>query len=152
MTEIATALYRHFDANGSLLYVGRTADFSVRTAEHQRIADWWPLVRCTSIDWMDADAAVAAETLAIQTERPSHNDIHRPKADRILAQMPATRGASQTTPAEWKRLADAGYSPTEAASITGKTPAAARKVASIYGFKFRDARKSSTTTTTEARA
>jgi hypothetical protein len=35
-----SGLYRHFDAQGRLLYVGETANFLNRTMDHLRYAEW----------------------------------------------------------------------------------------------------------------
>lgn len=79
-------LYRLFDAEGALLYVGQTRApaqrfrlwFSRATSSHrygwfnaatlvvwQRYPDWW--------------AVTAAEKSAIETERPIHNRDHQPR-------------------------------------------------------------------------
>lgn len=66
-------LYRFFDANGVLLYVGVTANLPLRLRAHRR-RDWWLDVRSmTTEGHPDRAAVLAAERIAIETERPRHN-------------------------------------------------------------------------------
>jgi excisionase family DNA binding protein len=74
----ATWVYRHFAADGSLLYVGITAHPQTRTATHRAHAPWWQQV--TSISWrrMPTRAdAYSAEQEAIRTEHPTFNGENR---------------------------------------------------------------------------
>lgn len=67
-------LYRFFDAEDRLLYVGITRDVGSRFGAHRRQAGWWSeAVRCDYRALPDRPAAEAAEALAIATERPLHN-------------------------------------------------------------------------------
>lgn len=67
-------LYRHFDAEDRLLYVGITDSLERRTKQHKRAASW-----AESIDRIEAEElstrehALAAEKVAIQFEAPLHN-------------------------------------------------------------------------------
>lgn len=68
------ALYRHFDASGSLLYVGVTRDPISRTNTHATKAAWYESITRIEIEWFgDRETACAAEAAAIQAERPIHN-------------------------------------------------------------------------------
>jgi predicted GIY-YIG superfamily endonuclease len=68
-----TALYRFFDAEGGLLYIGITASVPSRISEHSRKAWCWQAASVT-LDWYpSASLARAAERIAIQTEQPRHN-------------------------------------------------------------------------------
>jgi hypothetical protein len=71
-------LYRHFDADGRLLYVGKTIRPGwKRTREHARSKDWWPHVAwSTYTRYSSADDLARAEIAAIQQERPRHNVVH----------------------------------------------------------------------------
>lgn len=67
-----TALYRHFDADGQLLYVGITSDPRRRLSEHLKAAKW--PIASVDLEWFDNDlSAVRAERKAILTESPIHN-------------------------------------------------------------------------------
>lgn len=77
-----TALYRLYDAEGHLLYVGITRRLGIRFSEHARThaATWWPLVEKRAVEWFDTRyAAAQAEVNAIRTENPLHNVLHTPK-------------------------------------------------------------------------
>ncbi|MET7900365.1 GIY-YIG nuclease family protein [Streptomyces sp. NPDC005355] len=77
---IRTALYRCFDADEELLYVGISNDPANRWRQHQSTATWWRDVTMRTVEWYDdRPSAEAAERKAIQTECPRHNVIHRPK-------------------------------------------------------------------------
>lgn len=71
------ALYRFFDAQGALLYIGRTNDMNRRGDHHARNQGWWPdVARCTVEFLADFEALVDAEIAAILAEKPRHNIIH----------------------------------------------------------------------------
>ncbi|MFD3520457.1 GntR family transcriptional regulator [Streptomyces sp. NPDC058653] len=69
-----TALYRLYDADGNLLYVGITNNPKVRFGNHGRSKPWWPEVELKQIVWLDSlQEAEEAERLAIASEGPRHN-------------------------------------------------------------------------------
>lgn len=71
-----TALYRYFDADGRLLYVGISHDPNMREDQH-RGTRWHPLaVRRTEAWHPTRRAALAAETQAIRAEKPEYNNLH----------------------------------------------------------------------------
>jgi excinuclease UvrABC nuclease subunit len=75
-----TALYRHFDAAGQLLYVGISLNSIQRTAAH-RSKDWFELIARIEIIWLPTRAhALAAEAIAIARENPLWN-VSRPSED-----------------------------------------------------------------------
>jgi hypothetical protein len=83
-----TALYRHFDAAGQLLYVGISLSPVHRLGQHRVAADWYGDIARISIEWLrDRDAAIAAEANAIHYENPKHNKA-RP---RIVSIRPPKR-------------------------------------------------------------
>lgn len=72
-------LYRHFDADGSLLYVGMSLDVMNRTRSHA-LSAWWNDVATITIERFETkEQAAAAELHAIRTERPLHNRAGAPK-------------------------------------------------------------------------
>jgi hypothetical protein len=72
-----TALYRLYDIEDRLLYVGIAVDPEVRLRVHSREKTWWPHVAQRSIEWFTSrPAAEAAEVAAIATEKPAHNVSH----------------------------------------------------------------------------
>jgi len=76
-----TALYRLYDANGSLLYVGISSDPSKRFREHRSASQWWPLVASRRVEWLrHRPAAQQAERKAIEAESPAWNVVFTAKA------------------------------------------------------------------------
>ena len=79
MTE--TALYRHYDASGALLYVGVTRNPARRLGDHLNGAFWGKMSASVAIEWHESrDAAVKAEWRAIHAENPLFN-IRRETAE-----------------------------------------------------------------------
>lgn len=73
-----TALYRHFDATGRLLYVGIALSPASRTSQHRRTASWFSQVIRIEIEWfVSREGAELAEREAIRTERPLYNRAHK---------------------------------------------------------------------------
>lgn len=78
-TETETAVvpawvYRPFDAEGGLLYIGVSKDFGGRWKKHAQTQPWWPEVRHMTTTWYpDEASAYAAETEAILAEKPRWN-------------------------------------------------------------------------------
>jgi len=71
---VETALYRHFDTAGALLYVGISVNPLQRTGQHLVRAPWVREVRTITVEWHPSrPAALAAELTAIRSERPRHN-------------------------------------------------------------------------------
>lgn len=72
-----TALYRHFAADESLLYVGVSLSWPERTKAHSRKAEWFEQIARVSIEWFETrEAALQAERMAIKSERPKFNVVH----------------------------------------------------------------------------
>lgn len=75
-TVIPHVLYRHYDAHGTLLYVGisQWRQRKTRQTTHACESRWWAFVECTEFeDFDDEKPARAAEVEAIKTERPIFN-------------------------------------------------------------------------------
>lgn len=71
--EPPTALYRLFNAEGGLLYVG-IGDLKARLTAHAREKPWWPEVARKTVEWHPSRSeAEIAELLAIRTEHPLYN-------------------------------------------------------------------------------
>lgn len=72
-----TALYRHYDSAGSLLYVGISVNALVRLSQHKNKSPWARLISTITIENFDTrQQAQDAEKLAIQVERPIANIVH----------------------------------------------------------------------------
>lgn len=69
-----TFLYRHFDADGKLLYVGISLSAITRLRQHREISPWFNQIRRVDIETHpDRDAAMNAEAKAISEESPKFN-------------------------------------------------------------------------------
>lgn len=69
-----TALYRHFDADDILLYVGITWDLNQRNYLHSFNSVWYPFSARCEVEWLDnRSAAFEAERNAIHDEMPLFN-------------------------------------------------------------------------------
>lgn len=81
MKAVRTALYRFYDADDDLLYVGITENLSVRFASHKATKPWWPDVVRHSVEWRETRAeAEDAEKAAMIAERPKWNVANSPWA------------------------------------------------------------------------
>lgn len=78
MSDIAY-LYRHYNEEGTLLYVGKTITPGKRQSAHRRTSDWWEEVRMITIEPRHGTEPdiLLAETDAITTERPLYNKLHK---------------------------------------------------------------------------
>jgi len=70
-------LYRFFDVEGELLYVGITMNPSSRWKAHGRDKAWWTEVAHIAIEvHPDREAVLEAEQEAIAAEAPKYNVVH----------------------------------------------------------------------------
>lgn len=67
-------MYRIYDGDDQLLYIGITVDIKTRL-NHHRKKPWWQEVARIDVDdaYLDRASALEAETLAIGTENPTWN-------------------------------------------------------------------------------
>ncbi len=74
---VTTALYRRFDEDDVLLYVGISDQLMERSAWHERHSAWVPFVVRRTTEWYASRSeAEAAETAAIKAEQPLFNRQH----------------------------------------------------------------------------
>jgi len=79
-----TGLYRVFGEADSLLYIGISKHFGVRWQQHARKQPWWNERRRMTVDFYDGrEEALDAEALAIFTEQPKYNVLHRKHGARL---------------------------------------------------------------------
>lgn len=72
-----TCLYRHFDADGSLLYVGISLSWPERTKAHAQKSRWFSHVAEVKIErFPTRQEALDAEREAIRREHPKFNIVH----------------------------------------------------------------------------
>ena len=71
---MVTQLYRHYDSEGTLLYVGISLSALMRLMQHKENADWFlDITKITIQNFPTRQKALDAETQAIVTENPKHN-------------------------------------------------------------------------------
>jgi hypothetical protein len=105
-----TTLYRFYDADDRLLYVGITEHLAHRTRDHRHGALWWDdAVRSTLERFPSRPEAKSAESRAILTEDPLHNKAERPvtKVSCVVRPKKRRSDALVTVDAELHRLAKA---------------------------------------------
>jgi hypothetical protein len=124
MTE--TALYRHFDDVGVLLYVGISLSPINRLAAHMDSSSWANRIARVDVEWHDTrELAIEAERVAIANESPKHNVQHA--GDNPVAAFVAKVGRDKLC-----RTLGVGKSAISAAAVKGQMPACwARVIAQI---------------------
>ncbi len=108
-----TALYRLYDVDGRLLYVGITFDLRNRWADHAQRKSWWEAVVRRDVEWHETRySAEAAECAAILAERPAYNivgavEVPTPAAPKVRRIRPAARDAAddelKATAKRWRK-------------------------------------------------
>jgi hypothetical protein len=74
-----TSVYRYYDRNGVLIYVGITKQGMGRNLQHNGYAEWWQFVARQEIEHLpDRASALALEKALIQEHRPPFNRQHNP--------------------------------------------------------------------------
>lgn len=82
-----TALYRLYDADEQLLYIGVTSKPQPRWNNHKCTQPWWPDVTTKVLEWFDdRDQALDAEAAAIKAELPKYNEVHHPEKWEAVAE------------------------------------------------------------------
>jgi hypothetical protein len=73
-----TIVYRHFDSEGQLLYVGISLNAVARLADHRQTSHWFDgIARIDLQRFPSRQAALAAERRAIRKEKPLFNIVGR---------------------------------------------------------------------------
>lgn len=87
--ERPTSVYRYYDRNGLLIYVGITNQGIGRNRQHNADKDWWRFVlRQDVTHFRTRQAALDEERNLIQQHRPPFNTQHNPDvADRRAAYL-----------------------------------------------------------------
>ena len=71
-----TSLYRHFDSEGRLLYVGISYNALARLSQHENDKPWADDICSVTIQHFESrNLAIEAECAAIKKEKPLHNII-----------------------------------------------------------------------------
>lgn len=91
------ALYRHFDAEGALLYVGISLRPFTRTSQHVSLAPWADQIANVKIEYFPTRSeAMAAEARAVQEENPLHNIMLRKKKPKLQKKEQRLREVTET--------------------------------------------------------
>jgi hypothetical protein len=104
-----TTVYRAFDADGELLYVGCTDNAEKRLKAHAKGSDWYPdAARWTFEEHATRAAGLAAEAAAIRAELPHCNvvDAEDHPTDCQHPRCAARREAAEAARAEQKAAID----------------------------------------------
>lgn len=91
-------LYRFYDVEGRLLYVGVTSVGPSRWSDHELHKVWWVrVVRTTVEHYPDRATALAAEQAAILAEQPIHNVVHVKPHHPVTRQHKRSHGSGGMT-------------------------------------------------------
>jgi excinuclease UvrABC nuclease subunit len=86
---MSQGLYRWFDKNGYLLYVGISRSLHSRVKQHEKTADWITEASFMTVDWFVTRTEVErAEKNAIQLENPLHNKAYKTDSDLVTRVTP----------------------------------------------------------------
>ena len=92
MMAVDTNLYRHYDKDNTLLYIGISLNSIARLNQHKEHSDWFKDITVVKIEtFYTRDAALEAERTAIIVEKPLHN-VHHNRA----IKMPTYRQKYET--------------------------------------------------------
>lgn len=92
-----TDLYRYFDAEGQLLYVGISFSAIARASQHRKEKGWWTEFTNMTVERFDTRSqAEAAEIEAIKSESPVHNVIHNRSVVRPSTAAPWVCGSCES--------------------------------------------------------
>jgi predicted GIY-YIG superfamily endonuclease len=98
LNERPHVLYRFFDAEDELLYVGITVGLRGRLAKHEVEKHWYGEIARISVEHFPSrDAVLAAEKAAIQAEKPQHNVQHNGVRPASSSTIGATAGGTKWT-------------------------------------------------------
>lgn len=72
-----TNLYRHYDSQGVLLYIGVSLKQLQRLQQHSNSSFWFNQIETIKVEYFETrELALAAERAAIIAEKPLHNKQH----------------------------------------------------------------------------
>ncbi|MFJ2374984.1 hypothetical protein ACIOZL_19575 [Streptomyces sp. NPDC087769] len=100
------AVYRLYDADGTLLYVGMSCDPAKRFMGHRADKPWWGEVDTHTLEWFGTRAgASVVEVAAITDERPKYNKAHNETLNDIQAAVYAKREIFERGFSDYRPLA-----------------------------------------------
>jgi predicted GIY-YIG superfamily endonuclease len=87
LTGARASVYRHYDKEGALLYVGVSLSAIQRLGQHRSKSEWFCAITTVTIQrFASRQAALKAEKKAIRTENPLHN-FSAPKGRRYVLRV-----------------------------------------------------------------
>jgi predicted GIY-YIG superfamily endonuclease len=107
MNKPKTALYRHYNANGDLLYVGVSVSTMKRLAQHKKSPWVHDITRIDIQYFEDREDALKAEKEVIKAEKPLFNKAHKPRPLSLVEEIyelisNSTEEELRTTPIYFK--------------------------------------------------
>lgn len=94
------AIYRLWDRDNQLLYIGCSPNPLSRIHAHTRIKAWATAIASATLEWFDShEQAKRAEALAIAAELPEWNVHHRPNPKHSIGIL--CREFSRDNPETW---------------------------------------------------
>lgn len=88
-------VYKHYDSDGNLIYVGVTGNALTRIRTHIRDSRWFDLVNEIKIEKFDnADAAIAREKQLIEENKPVFNSANNPRMLSVKLEASASCGVT----------------------------------------------------------
>ena len=80
-------LYRHFNADGELLYVGITNNLGKRIKDHSKLSAWFEDIGNITVEKFDTrEEVLERERQAIISEKAKYNIQHQPKVIPVMAE------------------------------------------------------------------
>lgn len=93
----ATDLYRYFDDQERLLYVGISFSAVARASQHRSDKGWWrEVARMDVAHYETRSEALTAESAAIRSEKPIHNVIGNTESARSMARRMTEKPSAAT--------------------------------------------------------
>lgn len=75
---VQTVLYRAYDANNTLLYIGISSQAFARFDQHSHTSQWLPSCPYVTLEhYRHRNDALKAEKAAIKNENPKFNLVHK---------------------------------------------------------------------------
>ena len=113
-----TDLYRHFDADGMLLYVGISLSAVSRLSAHKVGSEWFSKIARIEIETFETrESARDAERDAIATEKPRYNIQHKHCNSKKLKKEPSDSTAIS------EHIRTSGFYVGHIAKVVGVDPA-----------------------------
>lgn len=99
MPDVPTSVYRFFDKDGTLLYVGITSSGMERFYTHSRLAPWWLMATTVQLEHhASREAALERESYLIKVEKPVWNQAGRLREDGSVPQPVVGRMLDELDP------------------------------------------------------